>query len=116
MSKASKKPVPITDMRRLRLVDGDILVVKEDVVASPGQRSALLQSIQNIVNRRVLVVFTDSLSNIKRLEVAQILNAIGRDRLFEAGYLHRSEIVRLSEEEIRSAGWVRPEEIADEDD
>lgn len=115
MSKASKKPVQITDMRRLRLQDGDILVVKENVV-DPNDRGEFIETIERTVGKKIVLVFANSLSSLKRLEVAQILRGIGSAKLWRAGYIHRSEIISLSEFEIREAGWVRPEEVLREDD
>jgi len=116
MSKKVQRPTQITDMRRLRLKEGDILVVKENIAPDPDARSEFISAVTRTVGKRILVVFADTLSAVKRVEIVQILKFIGPDKMREAGWLHRSDMVRLSEAEIRAAGWVRPEEMLNEDD
>jgi F420-0:gamma-glutamyl ligase len=72
--KVDQKPV-ITDLRKLRLQDGDVLVVKETVVSDADRRS-FVDTLQNIVNKHVLILFVKQLSDVKTLTDEQ-MNAAG---------------------------------------
>lgn len=106
--KSEKKPV-INDLRRMRLQDGDILLVKESV-ASSTERSELLQSLENTVRKQIVVIFAQSLSSIKKVEVPQILRAIQQispAALSREGYYHKSDLMKLMDSDIIEAGWYR---------
>jgi len=78
--KSEQKPV-INDLRKLRLEDGDIVVVKERVINDSG-RHDFVNTLQTTVNKHVLVLFVKQLSDIKL----------------------------MSEKQMNSAGWYRKDE------
>ena len=71
--KKSSRP-KINDLRRMRLKDGDIIVVK-DAAVGHGTRNEFMSSFNKVINAHVLVVFVKNLSEIKRLDEAQMENA-----------------------------------------
>ena len=68
--KSSTKPI---EFKRLRLIDGDVLVIKEPH-EDEEYRKSVVERVDSTVNKDVLVVFVTRLSDIKLLTEQQMNN------------------------------------------
>lgn len=69
------------DLKRLRLRDGDILVIREPAGAAIGYRTDVLGKLSNVLKaKHVIVLFANSLSDVKALSPEQLAN-IGLQRV-----------------------------------
>jgi hypothetical protein len=72
MSGSPKAANPVIELKKIRLKDGDILVVKDSAI--PGiDREKFVERLSEALNKHVLVLFvTNSLSEIKRMDQSTI--------------------------------------------
>ncbi|MHC4412777.1 MAG: hypothetical protein ACYSW6_07375 [Planctomycetota bacterium] len=81
MTKRKKSSPKIPDLKMLRLKDGDVLLVKEDLIPESTSeeeadaRAKLVEKLARISNARVLVIFVEKLSDIRFLSEKVMNNA-----------------------------------------
>jgi hypothetical protein len=81
MTKRKKSSPKIPDLKMLRLKDGDVLLVKEDLIPESTSeeeadaRAELVEKLARISNARVLVIFVEKLSDIRFLSEKVMNNA-----------------------------------------
>ena len=81
MSKRKKSSPKIPDLKMLRLKDGDVILVKEDLIpeSTPQEeadaRTELVEKIARISNAEVLVIFVSKLSDVRFLSEKVMNNA-----------------------------------------
>lgn len=66
-----KKKNIITDLRAMRLKDGDILLVKDTLIGD-DTRAHFMEHLSNVVNKNVLVLFVNSFSELKKIDENQM--------------------------------------------
>lgn len=81
MTKRKKSSPKIPDLKMLRLKDGDVLLVKEDLIPESTSeeeadaRAKLVEKLARISNAQVLVIFVEKLSDIRFLSEKVMNNA-----------------------------------------
>ena len=75
-----KKREEVLDIKRIRLRDGDVLVIRE-VDEDPGSRQKIVKNLESTLRaKHVTICFVKSLSDVRALEEAQ-MNKFGWYRL-----------------------------------
>lgn len=81
MTKRKKSSPKIPDLKMLRFKDGDVVLVKEDVIPESTSeeeaevRTDLVEKIARITKAEVLVIFVEKLSDIRFLSEKVMNNA-----------------------------------------
>ena len=83
MAKKPTTKAESIDLKRLRLRDGDILVIREPASASAGYRTDIMDKLTRTLRaKNVLVIFSQSLSNVKALSPEQLAH-MGLQRIVD---------------------------------
>jgi hypothetical protein len=76
MAKKPATKAESIDLKRLRLRDGDVLVIREPRDAELGYRTGIIKKLgRTLKAKNVLIICAQSLSDIKALSPEQLANA-----------------------------------------